>query len=99
MKIAIQTLEKMEAATVRPPRAARKPWQFSILALVALTMTSSLALVVSKPYWPVLKETLWPRPKAPERRIAPVVAEPELPEAPLPKNLTTKWVCGPCGQG
>lgn len=94
MNIASQTLEKMEAATApRPDR--RKPWQFSILALVVLTMTSSLALVVSKPYWPVLKESLWPKPKEP---VAPILVAPGCTEKPGP-NLPTKFVCGPCGQG
>jgi hypothetical protein len=85
MKVAAGTLRKMEVAA--GPRAVRRQrWQFSILAILALTSVCSVALVAIKPYWPVIRETLWP-------------VSQELTGTPVEFLQTSADPCPWCGQG
>jgi hypothetical protein len=95
MNIPAQTLKKMGVAAGRPAR--RKPLQFSILAVLALMTTSSLALCVSRPYWPAIKEALSPRPPKPV--VQPLQrVQPQEWVRPVPPR-GQRVACGPCGMG
>jgi hypothetical protein len=112
MKIPVQTLEKMEAGAARPqarqqrhakPEAPiKRPWQFSILAILAVTTISSVALVAVKPYWPVLVEALTPKTPGDEPASVPAIVEPwDEPEIILPLNIQPDEDdgCPGCGLG
>jgi hypothetical protein len=83
MKIPAQTLKKMEAGAGTPPtgRHSRR-WQFSILAILAWTAISSLAMVALKAYWPALEEALTR--KAPGTPVTVQVGDAKEPEILVP---------------